>query len=130
MSVIKRLEKEINDIVKKIGYDTDITLAMSNRPDLGEFQINDAMKLAKLYHKSPVEIANEIKTELDKDERFVNVNIAGAGFINISLGGKTLVDFINEIKDDPQNNIDKMDPKTIVWIMVEQMLQKLCMLDI
>lgn len=114
MSVIKKLEKEINDIVRSIGYDTDITLAMSNRPDLGEFQVNDAMKLAKLYHKSPVEIANEIKAELDKNDNFVNVNIAGAGFINISLSDKAIKDFINEIKDDTNNNVDKMDPKTIV----------------
>ena len=47
MSVFKRIEEEINNIVKTIGYDTDITLSISNRPDLGEFQINDAMKLAK-----------------------------------------------------------------------------------
>ena len=114
MSVIKKLEKEINDIVRSIGYDTDITLAMSNRPDLGEFQVNDAMKLAKLYHKSPVEIANEIKVELDKNDNFVNVNIAGAGFINISLSDKAIKDFINEIKDDTNNNVDKMDSKTIV----------------
>lgn len=114
MSVIKKLEKEINDIVRSIGYDTDITLAMSNRPDLGEFQVNDAMKLAKLYHKNPVEIANEIKAELDKNDNFVNVNIAGAGFINISLSDKAIKDFINEIKDDTNNNVDKMDPKTIV----------------
>ena len=114
MSVIKKLEKEINDIVRSIGYDTDITLAMSNRPDLGEFQVNDAMKLAKLYHKSPVEIANEIKAELDKNDNFVNVNIAGAGFINISLSDKAIKDFINEIKDDTNNNVDKMDPKTII----------------
>ena len=114
MSVIKKLEKEINDIVRSIGYDTDITLAMSNRPDLGEFQVNDAMKLAKLYHKNPVEIANEIKAELDKNDNFVNVNIAGAGFINISLSDKAIKDFINEIKDDTNNNVDKMNPKTIV----------------
>ena len=114
MSVIKKLEKEINDIVRSIGYDTDITLAMSNRPDLGEFQVNDAMKLAKLYHKSPVEISNEIKAELDKNDNFINVNIAGAGFINISLSDKAIKDFINEIKDDSNNNVDKMDSKTIV----------------
>lgn len=114
MSVFKRIEEEINNIVKTIGYDTDITLSISNRPDLGEFQINDAMKLAKLYHKNPVEIANEIKKELDKNDKFVNVNIAGAGFINISLSDKLFASFINEIKDDVNANIDKMNPKTIL----------------
>ena len=114
MSAFKKLESEINEIVKNLGYDVDITLSLSNRPDLGQFQVNDAMKLAKMYHKNPVEIANEIKNELDKNDNFVNVNIAGAGFINISLSDKALINFINGIKEDVQNNIDKMEPKTIL----------------
>ena len=114
MSTFKNLEKEINEIVKNKGYDTDVTLSLSNRPDLGEFQVNDAMKLAKIYHKSPVEIANNIKDGLDLNDNFTNVNIAGAGFINISLSDKALINFINEIKDDQNSNIDKMEPKTIL----------------
>ena len=114
MSSFKKLESSINDLVKISGYDTTVTLSLSNRPDLGEFQINDAMRLAKEYHKSPIEIANAIKSELDKDDRFVNVNIAGAGFINISLSDKALIEFINEIKDDINNNIDQMEPKNIL----------------
>ena len=114
MSAFKDLEKNINDLVKASGYDTTVTLSTSNRPDLGEFQINDAMRLAKEYHKNPIEIANTIKNELDKDDKFVNVNIAGAGFINISLSDKALIDFINKIKDDTNNNIDKMEPKSIL----------------
>ena len=51
MSKIKSLEAKISEIVKSCGYDTDVVLSLSNRPDLGEFQINDAMKLAKQYHK-------------------------------------------------------------------------------
>ena len=113
MSQFKKIEKIINEIVNKKGYDTDVVLSLSNRPDLGEFQINDAMKLAKIYHKNPIEIANDIKEELDKNEYFTNVNIAGAGFINISLSDKALIDFINEVKDDTDKNIDKMEPKTI-----------------
>lgn len=114
MSFFKKLENEIKEIVKNKGYDTDITLSISNRPDLGEFQINDAMKLAKVYHKSPIEIANDIKEGLDKNDKFVNVNIAGAGFINISLSNKALIEFINEIKDNIDNNVDKVEPKTIL----------------
>ncbi len=114
MSTFKYLEKEINDIVNKKGYETDITLSLSNRPDLGQFQVNDAMKLAKMYHKNPVEIANDIKSELDNNDNFVNVNIAGAGFINISLSDKALINFINNIKDDINNNVDKVESKTIL----------------
>ena len=114
MSTFKKLEEEINSIVKNAGYDTEVSLSLSNRPDLGEFQINDAMRLAKLYHKSPIEIANDIKKGLDESTNFTNVNIAGAGFINISLSDSCLINFINEIKENVENNIDKMESKNII----------------
>ncbi len=114
MSKFKELEKIIQEIFNKKGYETKITLCKSNRKDLGDFQINDAMNLAKIYHKSPVIIANEIKEELDKCDYFTNVNIAGAGFINISLSNKILMEFVNEIKDNPKNNIDLKEKKKII----------------
>jgi len=113
MSYFKKLEEEINNYVNNIGYE-DITLSLSNRPDLGEFQINDAMRFAKLYHKSPIDIANDIKIELDKSDNFTNINIAGAGFINLSLSDNSLINFINDIKDDINNNVDKESKKTIL----------------
>lgn len=114
MSYLKELENNINKHVVNAGYNDTVTLSISNRKDLGEFQINDAMRFAKIYHKSPIEIANDIKKELDNDDLLTNINIAGAGFINISLSEKALTNYINEIKDDVNKNIDKMDSKTIV----------------
>ena len=114
MSYFKKLEEEINKIVTEKNYDTEITLSLSNRRDLGEFQVNDAMRLAKIYHKNPIEIANDIKEGLDKSEYFKDVNIAGAGFINISLSNKALCEFINSISLNIENNIDKTEEKTIL----------------
>lgn len=114
MSYLKELENKINEHVLNAGYNDTVTLSVSNRKDLGEFQVNDAMRFAKLYHKNPVEIANEIKKELDSDELLTNINIAGSGFINISLSDKALISYMNEIKDDVLKNVDKMDPKTIL----------------
>ena len=113
MSDFQKLQDEINSIVKEKGYE-EVTLSLSNRPDLGEFQINDAMRFAKIYHKNPIEIANDIKSELEKDNKFININIAGAGFINISLSNEFLVNFINNINNNIENNIDKTTTKTIL----------------
>lgn len=114
MSYIKELENKINEHVIKAGYNDTVTLSTSNRKDLGEFQVNDAMRFAKIYHKNPIEIANDIKKELDNDELLTNINIAGSGFVNISLSDKALITYMNEIKDDVYKNIDKMDSKTIM----------------
>ena len=94
MSIINNLQKDLIEIIKKAGYEVD-TLAFtpSNRRDLGEYQLNDAMQLTKKYHENPRIIAEKIVSELEKDKRFININIAGPGFINISLSE----DYINEI---------------------------------
>lgn len=114
MSKFKELENKLSEIVKSAGYDIDVALCQSNRPDLGEYQVNDAMKLAKVYHKSPIVIANDILGKMKEDDSFTNLNIAGAGFINISLSDKFLIDYINEIKEDREKNIDKEPRKKIM----------------
>ena len=111
MSLIKEKELELEKILKKLGYNTICPILPSSRSELGDFQINIAMSLAKTYHKSPLVIANEIVEKLD--DSFQNVNIAGPGFINFSLKKQILLDFLNESKDDFSKLFDKHDKKII-----------------
>ncbi len=100
------LEDKIYNAIKEAGYDTDsIVVTESDRPDLGEYQYNGIMPLAKLYHRNPVEIANDVVNILKKDSFFKDVNVAGPGFINMSISNDSLIDFAN-IKDYsyPKNN--------------------------
>ncbi len=113
MSFIKETEKYVNDVIKKCGYEIDnVILESSSRRDLGEFQINCCMNLAKKYGKNPREIADQITKEFD--DRFVNVNIAGPGFINISISDTYLLNYINESINNFDNLIDKEEEKTII----------------
>ena len=115
MSIIKNLTKDIEKIIKDAGYKIEnLKLAASGRRDLGEFQINDAMNLSKKYHKNPREIAEDIVKELEKDRRFTNINIAGPGFINISLDNKLLSEEITKLGNNPELNIDKLDPRKVI----------------
>lgn len=115
MSIIKDLKNDIKDIVKKSGYEEDnIILMSSSRRDLGQYQINNAMSLAKKYGKNPREIAESIVKELEKDNRFTNINIAGPGFINITFTDEYLVELLNKINKDQSLNIDKVEPKKVV----------------
>lgn len=115
MSIIKNLTKDIEKIIKDAGYEIEnLKLAASGRRDLGEFQINDAMNLSKKYHKNPRKIAEDIVKELEKDKRFTNINIAGPGFINISLDNKLLSEEITKLGNNPELNIDKLDPRKVI----------------
>ncbi len=112
-SMLKKLEEELSTIVKGIGYD-EITLSVSNRPDLGEYQINDAMKFAKQFHKNPNVIANEIVEALKGTGYFSDINVAGAGFINLTIGDNFLIKYVNNINENIKNNIDTKESKKVV----------------
>lgn len=115
MSIIKELTNDIKSHLKNAGYEVeDILFVPSNRSDLGDYQLNDAMKLAKIYHESPRDIATKIVKELEADKRFTNINIAGPGFINITLTDEFLRDSLNKIYLNTNENIDKLPPKKIV----------------
>ena len=113
MSFIKETESYLKDVLKKSGYELDdIVLESSSRRDLGEFQINCAMNLAKKYGKNPREIANDIVNNLD--DRFTNVNIAGPGFINVSFKDDILMDYLNNGIDNFDYFVDKEETKKII----------------
>lgn len=115
MSIIKELEKQVEKKIEESGYEIDnFKLQVTNRPDLGEYQINDAMQLAKKYHKNPREIAEDIKEKLEELNIFTNINIAGPGFINVSLSDEFLINIIEKMSTDIESNIDKQKKKTIV----------------
>lgn len=115
MSLIKTIETEIKNIIESSGYSLEnFVLQPSSRTDLGQYQINDSMVLAKKYGKNPRDIANDIVKELEKDKRFTNINIAGPGFINISLTDEYLTELLNMINTDITSVIDKKEPKKII----------------
>ncbi len=115
MSLLKEFEESLKTIVKNAGYEVEnLSLETSNRKDLGEYQLNDAMQLAKTYHKNPREIAENIVKEIEKDDRFTNINIAGPGFINISLSNKYKLEILNKMNKDIYSNIDKKDKKKVI----------------
>ena len=115
MNYIKELSNKITDIFNKLGYKTDLVeLKTSDRKDLGDYQINDCMPLASTYHKSPRDIAAEVVTELEKDNSFTNINIAGPGFINVTLSDEYLIDTINKIINDKNLLIEKLPKKKVL----------------
>ena len=113
MSKIKETENYLKEVINGLGYETDkVKLESSSMKNLGQFQLNIAMPLAKKYKKNPREIAEEITKKLDN--RFINVNIAGPGFVNLSFNEQELLDYSNKAIEDFNVHIDKENPKTIV----------------
>lgn len=113
MSLIKETEVYLNNLVKKIGYDiNDVELIPSGRKEFGQYQINVAFNIGKKYHENPKDVAEKIINEFDN--RFVNVNIAGNGFINVSFNDDILKEYLNKGINDFELLFDKHKPLTII----------------
>src|SRR5882724_10760478 len=54
-------------------------------PKLGDYQANCAMPLAKVLGRKPVDVAQEIAARVVGNELVEKAQVAGPGFINITL---------------------------------------------
>ena len=63
----------------------------SQRPDLGQFQCNGAMSAARAAKRAPREIAGDVVALVESDPRIADLEVAGPGFINITLTDEYLV---------------------------------------
>lgn len=106
---------KINEIIKELGYDETPEVSVSNRPDISDYQYNGAFKLAKIMHKSPMVIADEIVCKLKDNDMFKEVSNVN-GFINITLSDKCLIDYLNEIVNNFDINTFKINTDETIFL--------------
>lgn len=106
---------KINEIIKELGYDETPEVSVSNRPDISDYQYNGAFKLAKIMHKSPMIIADEIVDKLKNNDMFKEVSNVN-GFINITLSDKSLIDYLNEIVNNFDINTFKINTDETIFL--------------
>ncbi|MCI9281205.1 MAG: arginine--tRNA ligase [Bacilli bacterium] len=112
---IEVLEEKIKNALKELGYETEIVIINpSNRPELGDYQFNGIMPLAKIYHKNPVEIANELVSKIKDFPEIKEASVAGPGFINLTFTDELLLEFMNDSEKDITSNYNLGINKTIV----------------
>lgn len=114
MSKIRETEEYLKKVITDLGYSVDkVKLESSNMKNLGQFQLNIAMPLAKKYHENPRDIASKIVDKLD--DRFRDVNIAGPGFINLSFTDEVLTQYGNLGINSFDIHLD-LEPKKMIIV--------------
>jgi arginyl-tRNA synthetase len=90
--IIKSIQKTCRAL-----YGIDVAVEL-DRPEeqFGDFATNIAMQLAGSLRKNPRDIAMQITTELQKSSLFSAVNIAGPGFINMTISDERLLTMLVE----------------------------------
>ena len=113
---IDLLSKEVADAFEKAGYDANLgKVNVSNRPDLCEYQCNGAMAAAKVYHKAPIMVANDVVEVLKDSSVFVKVEAVNPGFINLDVSPSALKDYILRMAADEKFGLDAHDgSKTVI----------------
>ena len=80
------ISQEMKAAFEAAGYDPEMgKVTVSNRPDLCEYQCNGAMAGAKVYHKAPIMIANDVVAKCEGSKVFASVEAVNPGFLNIKV---------------------------------------------
>ncbi len=117
------IEKEIEAILKKaldkLKYHLDkLEVVVSNRKDLCDYQFDGCFALAKILHKSPLEIGENIiealKEEKESLDYFQEVQLLAPGFINFTLTNAIINEKLNNMAKDEKFNIEMPEQETIV----------------
>lgn len=81
----------------------------------GDIATNAAMVLCKSFGLKPADLAAKIIEELTKDSAIIKAELAGAGFINITLDLKIWQEFLLDVLKSPEFQLPKLsDGKELI----------------
>tara|TARA_B100000614_G_scaffold261914_1_gene293229 strand:- start:683 stop:2302 length:1620 start_codon:yes stop_codon:yes gene_type:complete len=100
--IIKKIISDLKNTLTKLGYsDVDIQVSKSKNPKFGDFSSSIPLVLGKLSKKSPIEIAEKIKSEIILSNTiFEKISITEPGFINFKISAKYYYKILNDILND------------------------------
>ena len=113
--LLELITEEFEKAFDACGYDTKLgKVGISNRPDLCQYQCNGAMAGAKLYHKAPIMIANDVVTAIGEHPMFQSVEAVNPGFININLNSGFVAEYLDNVADAEKFGAINDNKETIV----------------
>ncbi len=84
-------------------------------PKFGDYQCNDALKVAKKLHANPREIGAKVAAALAGEATFEKVEVAGPGFLNLTVSSDWLTSQLSTLSFQPHCGIPQSGAgKTVV----------------
>ncbi len=96
------------------GAGADPLLKPAGNPRFGDFQANCAMPLAKQLGQNPRQVATALVEKLDLQDLAEKVEIAGPGFLNITLRADAVASAVTLALTDPRLGVPPSAPQTVV----------------
>lgn len=118
-SIIDLLTHRFSEaLVAAFGSDfagVDPLVVAATNPRFGDYQSNIAMSLAKKLGQKPREIAQKLIDNLNIEDICTQPEIAGAGFINLTIKPAYLENQLDSIAKDPRLGINKVkEPQKVI----------------
>ncbi len=110
------ISDEMMQAFEQAGYDRALgKVALSNRPDLCEYQCNGAMAGAKQYKKAPIMIAKDVAAKLADSTVFAKAEAVAPGFLNLTLEREFVGDYLKKMRADAKFGVEESkNPAKIV----------------
>lgn len=108
MSLFSQIEKIVQDSFSQAGFEGFGSISESNRPDLCQFQSNDAFSIAKSQRMNPKIVCDQVVEILEQHPAMKEVSFAPPGFINISVTDDFLLKAFNEMIADKYFGIEQV----------------------
>lgn len=96
IKLVSKIEGAITEVLKSLSIEEQAKIVEGNRPELGQFQYNGAMALAKRNGFAPSELASKICDGLNGFDFIESASVAGVGFVNISVTKAALIEQANK----------------------------------
>ena len=98
-AIVAAAKSAIADGVFPEGELPTVVLEVPPQKEFGDFATNFAMQSARVFHKAPRQIAEELVKRIEGDW-LDHAQIAGPGFLNFYLKGNVLYDSFQKILDE------------------------------
>lgn len=105
-NIREQLSRLVGDALSEASgiADCNPNVIEATRPEFGDYQANGVMAAAGRCRRKPRELAEAVISGLrDEDGLVASTEVAGPGFINITLNDQTLMARGNEILRDPRS---------------------------
>ena len=117
MNIKQLLAAKTQAAMIKVGLpaDTNTAVTQSTKVEFGDYQINGAMAAAKLLKTNPRALAQQLVDVLELADIADKVEIAGPGFINVTLKPDWLATQLQQAVADPRLGVSaNTAPQTVV----------------
>jgi arginyl-tRNA synthetase len=105
MDIKNTIKQAISQVLAKkynLAY-FEFEISYPPTPEMGDYACSVAMSVAKNLNRKPLEVAEEIASELNTNKEFKNIKAVAPGFINFFLSEESLKKNLKEILKEKDN---------------------------